>query len=179
MNNILVVYKSKYGATEQYAEWLKEELGCEMISADECKLKDLEAHDTIVFGGGLHAGGITGISLIKKNFKKIADKKIIIFAVGINVEDEKNLEDIRDINLRGKFADLPCFLLKGAYDPKKITGFDAFLMKQVRKMIMKKPIIEREPQERELVKVIDNGGNWVEKENLAPIIAAIKEENAK
>ena len=176
MSNILVVYKSKYGATEQYAEWLKEELGCEMISADECKLKDLEAHDTIIFGGGIHAGGITGISLIKKNFKKIQDKKLIVFAVGINVEGEKNMEDIRDINFRGKLSEVPCYLLKGAYDPNKITGFDSFLMKQVRKMIMKKPIIDREPQERELVKVIDYGGNWIDKASLAPIIEAVKEE---
>ena len=113
---------------------------------------------------------------IKKNFKRIKDKKVIVFGVGINVEGEKNMEDIRDINFRGKIKDLPCYLLKGAYDPKKVRGFDAFLMRQVRKMIMKKPIIERKPDEKELVKIIDYGGNWIDKASLEPIIEAAKED---
>ncbi|MCQ2550856.1 MAG: flavodoxin domain-containing protein [Clostridia bacterium] len=179
MENTVVIYKSKYGATKQYATWISEELHCDLLNADEVKPKDLLEYENIIFGGGIHAGGITGLSLIKKNYKKLMDKKVVIFAVGINTEEEKNMEDLRDINFNGKIKDLPCFLIKGAYDPRKVKGLDNFLMTQVRKMIMKKPIVQRTDQEKALVKVIDYGGDWVEKENLAPIIAAIKEENAK
>ncbi len=175
MTNAIVIYKSKYGATKQYAEWISQELRCEIVEADQCKVAELANYDTIIFGGGIHAGGITGLSLIKKNYRKIMDKKIIIFAVGINVEEEKNLEDLREINFNGKIKDLPCYICKGAYDPSRVTGFDKFLMNQVRKLIMKKPIIEREPQEKELVKVIDYGGNWVSKEYIKPIVEAAKE----
>ena len=173
MDNTIVIYKSKYGATKQYASWLSEELHCQMISADEIKGKELENYSTIVFGGGIHAGGITGLSLIKKNYKRIQDKNIIIFAVGINTEEEKNMEDLREINFNGKIKDLPCYLIKGAYDPRKVKGFDNFLMKQVRKMIMKKPIVQRTDQEKALVKVIDYGCDCVDRENLRPILDAI------
>lgn len=166
----VVIYKSKYGATKQYATWISEALKCEMISADECNPKELAEFDTIIFGGGVHAGGITGLSLIKKNYSKLKDKKIIIFAVGINVEEEKNMEDIREINFNGKIKDLPCFLLKGAYHPNKLSTFDGFLMRQVRKMIMKKPIIERTNQEKDLVKIIDYGGDWIDKSYIDPIV---------
>lgn len=176
MANAIVVYKSKYGATKQYAQWIAQELHCQTIEADSCKASDLAPFDVIVYGGGIHAGGITGLSLIKKNYKKIQDKKIIVFGVGINVGEEKNMEDVREINFNGKIKDLPCFLLKGAYDPSKVVGFDKFLMNQVRKLIMKKPIIEREQQEKDLVKVIDYGGDWVEKENIKPIIDAVMAE---
>lgn len=175
MNKAVVIYKSKYGATKQYAEWISDELHCEAIAADEFNPKDFAEYETIVFGGGIHAGGITGLKLIKKNYSKIKEKKIIIFAVGINVEGEKNMEDLREINFNGKIKELPCYTLKGAYDPQKLSTFDAFLMKQVRKMIMKKPIIEREQHEKDLVKVIDYGCDYIDRESIAPIVKAAQE----
>ena len=31
--NTIVIYKSKYGSTKTYAEWIKEELGCDIADA--------------------------------------------------------------------------------------------------------------------------------------------------
>lgn len=115
--NAIVVYRSKYGSTKTYAEWIKEALGCEMLEYKEAKIEDLEKYDTIIYGGGLYAEVINGVYLLTKNFDKIKDKKIVVYTTGITplkyreyydkLVIEKNfkpemLEHIKVFNFMGK-----------------------------------------------------------------------------
>ena len=50
--NAIVIYKSKYGSTKAYAEWIAEALSCQAVEAKSVKADDLLAYDTIVYGGG-------------------------------------------------------------------------------------------------------------------------------
>ena len=79
----VVVYKSKYGSTKIYAEWIAEDLGCKALDATKTKIDDLMEYDTIVYGGGLYAEVIAGVTLITKNIEKLENKKLIIFTTGI------------------------------------------------------------------------------------------------
>ena len=113
----IVIYKSRYGSTKAYAKWIAEELGCEAVEAKAVKADDLERYDTIVYGGGLYAEIINGVSLITKNLDKLSDKKIAVFSTGITPLDcreyydtyviEKNFkngvpENVRIFNFMGK-----------------------------------------------------------------------------
>lgn len=113
----IVIYKSRYGSTKAYAKWIAEELGCEAVEAKTVKADDLEKYDTIVYGGGLYAEIINGVSLITKNLDKLSDKKIAVFSTGITPLDcreyydtyviEKNFkngvpENVRIFNFMGK-----------------------------------------------------------------------------
>ena len=116
--NAIVVYKSKYGSTRAYAEWISEELDCEAIDAKNIKIDDLVKYDTIVYGGGLYAEVINGVILITKNFEKLKDKKIAVYTTGItpiecrdyydkmvidkNFKDKEMLDNIRVFNFLGK-----------------------------------------------------------------------------
>ena len=79
----IVVYKSKYGSTKQYADWISKELECEEIEAKAASLEMLKEYDTIIYGGGLYGEVINGVSLITKNIDSLSDKKIIIYTTGI------------------------------------------------------------------------------------------------
>ena len=65
--NPIVIYKSKYGSTKAYAEWISEELNCRAIDVKTVKIADLTEYDTIIYGGGLYAEVIAGITFITKN----------------------------------------------------------------------------------------------------------------
>ena len=91
--NAIVVYKTKYGSTKQYAEWISEELECEAVDAKNIKADDLVKYDTIVYGGGLYAEVINGVSLITKNIDKLSDKKIIVYTTGITPSDVREYYD--------------------------------------------------------------------------------------
>ncbi len=81
--NAIVVYRSKYGSTKQYAEWIAEELGCEARDAKGMKISELLSYDTIIHGGGLYAEVIAGATLITKNFDMLSDKNLIIYTTGL------------------------------------------------------------------------------------------------
>ena len=85
--NTIVVYKSKYGSTKLYAEWIKEELSCDIADAKSVNIDDLIKYDNIIYGGGLYAEIIHGVHLLTKNFDKLKDKKIAIFTTGITPLD--------------------------------------------------------------------------------------------
>lgn len=79
----IVVYKTKYGSTKTYAEWIAEELGCKAIDAKDISIDELLKYDTIIYGGGLYAEVIAGATLITKNLDKLKNKKLIIYSTGI------------------------------------------------------------------------------------------------
>ena len=79
----VVVYRSKYGATKKYAEWIAEELNCKTIENKNLKVEDLMEYDTIIYGGGLYAEVIDGVTLITRNLDKLKGKKIVVFSTGI------------------------------------------------------------------------------------------------
>lgn len=68
MSGTIVVYKSKYGSTKKYAEWIADTLGTELSDASKINIESLKKFDTIIYGGGLYASGIIGINLITKSF---------------------------------------------------------------------------------------------------------------
>ncbi len=91
--NSIVIYKSKYGSTKQYAEWIAEELGCNNVDAKSVKASDLMQYDTIIYGGGLYAEIIAGVNLITKNIDKLKDKKLIVYTTGITPTDVREYYD--------------------------------------------------------------------------------------
>jgi len=113
----IVIYKSKYGSTKAYAEKIAGIIGCEAVDAKSVKAKELEGYDTIIYGGGLYAEIIGGVSLITKNYDMLKDKKLAVFTTGLTPTDcreyyddmvaSKNfkphmLEKIRIFNFPGK-----------------------------------------------------------------------------
>lgn len=68
MNNIIVMYQSKYGATQKYAQWLADALGCSLKETKKATLDQVQKHDVIILGGGTYATGIAGVSFLKKAF---------------------------------------------------------------------------------------------------------------
>lgn len=172
MSQIAVVYKSKYGSTKQYAQWISEELDADIFSVEEAGKVSFSRYDTIIFGGCINAGGIKGIEFLKKNIKAFSGKRILTFAVGLNVDNEKNMQDCREINFVKKLADIPCFFLPGAYNPAKVSGFDRKLMGVVKKMVSGNA--DSDPAAKALVDAIENGADLVDRERLAPLLEAVK-----
>ena len=86
----IVAYKSKSGYTKRYAEWIAQELGCDIKENPE--LSDILGYDTIIYGGGMYAGGFNGGKLITKNLDKLSGKKIALFAVGSNPGREHEMK---------------------------------------------------------------------------------------
>lgn len=174
MNKIVILYQSKYGSAKKYAEWLSEELSCDIVNTKHAQIAKIQQYDTVILGGGIYAGGIAGLSFIKKHYDKLKDKKIIVFAVGASPYDEKSMKELRERHFKGELEKLPCFYCRGAWNEEIMSLTDRMLCGMLKKAVSKKDPANYEPWEAALIQAMGTNCDWTSKENLAPIIEIVR-----
>lgn len=177
----LVLYKSKYGATKQYAQWIAESLNADIFEVAELKNIDFSIYDKLVYGGGLYAGGINGIDSIVKNFDKIRDKKIIIFTVGLaDTKNQDNINSIKNSINKTLPAELveksQIFHLRGAMDYSKLGTIHKGMMAMMKKSVSKKAQDKLTQEDREMLETYGKQVSFVSRENIDEIINTLKGE---
>lgn len=175
MERTVVIYRSKHGSTQQYAQWIGEELQCPVIPDKDFSKRDFENYDNIIFGGCVQAGGIMGFDIIKKNMRRLKEKKIVVFAVGLNVMQKETRMQLREINFDKKSVErMTCFYCPGAYKPEEIKGIDAGIMKLMINMLESKGTLEMTDEDKELLHAVKNGADYVDKKYIEPIVNEFK-----
>jgi len=173
--NAIILYQSKYGATAKYARWLSEMLQCDIIETQKTRINALEKYDTVVLGGGIYAGGILGISFLKKNYEKLKAKKIAVFAVGASPYDEKAMTALKERFFKNELAAIPLFYCRGAWNEDAMSFKDKALCGMLKKVVSKKNPAEYEPWETALMAAIGTNCDWTDKGNLTPIAEYLNE----
>lgn len=169
----IILYKSKYGATKKYAEWLSEETGFPCIETNKAKISDVKKYDTILFGGGIYASGVAGLSFLKKHIDELKDKKIIVFCDGASPYEEKSFQEIRSHNMKDKLKDIPFFYCRGSWNMSAMNVVDRNLCKMLRKAVAKKAPSEYEVWEQALMEAGDEICDWTDKKYIEPILAEV------
>lgn len=172
INNIVVVYKSKYGSTKRYAQWIAEETKADSFESSEIGIKKLIEYDTIIYGGGLYASGINGISTITKNFEFLKDKKIIVFTVGLASTDRKeDFVPVIEKNFSKEIRDNISFHhLRGGIDYKKLGIIDRTMMAVLKIIISKKNSNELTNDDRELLATYGGKVDFTDKNTIASLL---------
>jgi len=171
----IVVYKSKYGATKAYAEWIAEELECEAVEMKSVKIDDLLKYDKIVYGGGLYAEMIAGIALISRNFDKLADKKIAIFSTGITPLDCREYYDGEVMNKNFKDG-LPenarVFNYMGKMILEEMNYADRMAIKTLKKVMSMK----KDPSDmvKLLIQLCETYGDFTDRSQIGELVEYIK-----
>ena len=172
----IVIYKSKYGSTKQYAEWIAEALSADLFEAKNVKAADLEKYDTIIYGGGLYAEVIAGVTLITKNYDKLSDKKLIVFTTGITPLDLREYYDklVFDKNFKGEIREkVRVFNYLGKMILSELTLPHRTALKALKKLMSGK----ENPTEMEklLVALCDADGDFSDKNAIAELLEYAKE----
>ena len=175
--NAIVVYKTKYGSTKAYAEWIAQALECEMADAKNIKVNDLEKYDTIVYGGGLYAEVIAGASIISKNIDALKDKKIIIYTTGITPLECREYYDkmVVEKNFKnGLPENVKIFNFLGKMVLSELSLAHRNALKAL-KVIMKN---KKNPTDMEkvLIELCDADGDFTDKNAIAPLVEYAKKE---
>ena len=126
----LVVYKSSTGFTEQYANWISEELGCNALSIRKVKKSELEKYDCIVYGGWIMGNMVMGLNKVMD----IKPKKLIVFGVGASPVSNTTIEEIRKQN---NIGDIPLFYMEGGFRFEKLNFIKRLMLKMVKNSIEK------------------------------------------
>jgi menaquinone-dependent protoporphyrinogen IX oxidase len=159
----VIYYITKYGATEQYANWLSQDLGFE--SKNIKKGPKPGSEDIVIIGSSIIMGKLKARNWIKKYWSIIKNKDVIILAVGGTKIGSKERDEAMARSLPSDILHkVKVFHLRGRFDHLKIN----FLLSKMTKKAMeneKDPVVKKEWTE---------GFDDVKREYLKPIIAYIK-----
>ncbi|MBE5732156.1 MAG: hypothetical protein E7353_03875 [Clostridiales bacterium] len=156
-----VVYMSNTGFTEQYARFLASTLGCEALELKDA-LSSLRKKSEIIYFGWINGGKIMGLKKAIRNFNPIC-----ICSVGISMPSDEYVVSLREDNK----INLPLFYLQGGFDYSRLKGTSRIKM-NIARSLLKKTIEKKEnPDESEkfLLDVMENGGNFVDRNKIKSI----------
>ena len=150
----VVIYKSKTGHTKKYAKMLSKELNIPCYSYKDAKIND---NDEVIFLSYIYASKIMGLSKILKKY----NVKVII-AVGAMPYSKDYLNTLKQTNN----INISFFYLRGGIDYNKLNLFFKKFLPIIGKDIAK--------DDKELLNLFKNGGDFVSKDNLKDIFVFLK-----
>lgn len=179
MGKALVLYRSKYGATKKYAAMLAEEYPCDVYELGQYHGAGLESYDWVIFAGGIYASGISGLSVLRREYQKLDHRKLVIFCVGASPFDEKSFAAIQSHNLKGDLKDIPVFYGRGAWDESKMTWKDRTLCRLLQKAVAKKDPASCEPWMQALISAAGQRCDWTDRSYLVPLLDYLNGEGTQ
>ncbi|MGN0412382.1 MAG: flavodoxin domain-containing protein [Lachnospiraceae bacterium] len=127
----IVVYQSSTGFTAKYAGWIAEELGCEAKPFKEVKAEELAGYDTVIYGGWIMAGMVSGYDKIKA----LNLKNVVVFAVGMT---NAGVEVSQNIAKQNQIPEEKLFYFEGGYAPERVGFVKRMMINMIKKPLEKK-----------------------------------------
>ena len=166
----IVLYKSKYGHTKQYATWIADELNFELRDLSAFKKKEIDSYEIFIFGSGVYMGKMNQIKPVLKMFSR---KPIIIFACAGNPGLEKEINDIKQANFDYDTLQYhKFFYLPGGVDFTKVKGFMKFLVNMFHFILKHKNNLTND--EKQILDGYSNPTYYVDKKHIKDIINYVK-----
>lgn len=153
MAKTLILYASKYGATEKYAKWLAASIHADLKKTSAFTKEDLDAYECIVFGGGLYAGRVNGLKKLTANLDTFKEKKISLFLVGMAPPPNQGIIDSLPAEIKDHAG---VFYLRGAVNYEKMNWVFKILMR----LITKEPKSVDYTDEKALLPLIEYVTQW-------------------
>ena len=176
MADSIVIYKSKCGSTEQYAKWIAETIGADILTRNSSVNNDIIKYQNIIFGMPIYQGRLYGAEMLESKLSLLKDKNIFLFVVGMTELDSysRNAAIISSFTKKARKI-IRVYQLRGNYIFRKLSlksRMDAYLLHNQLQYKLKKNAITVE--EEELLYSLREKQKWIDKESINLIIEAVK-----
>lgn len=171
--NALIVYRSCYGSTRRYAEWISSALSANLCEEQYLRPEMIQSADIIIFGSGLYAGGVRATALLKRHAALLSGKVVVLFTVGL--ADPENEDNILHIHnglqkaLGAQLEKIKLFYFRGAMDFSNMRFFHKMGMRMMRSMLKKKK--DRTAEDEALLHSFDHPVDFTDQKAILPLIA--------
>ena len=171
----IIVQKGKYNATQQYANWIGQDLDLPVFSAGGLAGSKLTGREFVVICSAVYMGKLLIKGWLKKNLHTLQRRKIFLVVVcGTPSSEKEKLAAVIRSSVPGPLINQieTCFL-PGRLVIKDLTLMDSLLLKIGSKL-------EKDPAKRQaMLRDIDG----VKRENIEPVVKAVRtfvfQENAR
>ena len=161
--NTLVVYKSKTGFTQTYAEAIAARLNTTAKPVQSVTADELAKADQVVYGGWMLAGKISGLAGILPKVKG----RLVVFAVGATPAAKADVAAIRKASGIG---DASLTYLEGGFRFERLNGFMKLMMRTFAKMAAKGN--DANPEGMNISELIGANFDHTDVTTIEPVVAA-------
>lgn len=168
--NGMVLYRSKTGFTERYAKWIAQELGCDAAPYAGFDTARLQGYDTVVYGGGFHAGKIGGLRAFLKELPRLEGKRVAVFATGAMPADAPDTQKAMRQNFTDdEWAAVAAFYFQSGLCYERMALGDRAMMAVFRAMV------RHTEGEGELLRMISRSFDGCDRARIAPLVRFCRE----
>jgi menaquinone-dependent protoporphyrinogen IX oxidase len=162
----IVIYGGKYGATDQYAEWIAETLRIPAFKDTDYKPQNIITNDYIIIGSSVYVGKLVLRDWLRKNLLYLKTKKLFLFIVcGTPAHNIEKLDKLVRDNLPAELHGLcTVFFLPGRMIMKKLSWKHRLILKMG-------AWLAKSPKEKAAMLTDYNS---VHKENITLLIEAVR-----
>lgn len=176
MADQIIIYGSKYGSSRRYAEELSRRTGIPAFDAHG--RYDLSAYGTVIYFGGLYAGGVEGLSKVIHHTPDDGRRRWVIATVGLSDPSEASTVGNIETALRrqlppGIFGHTALYHLRGGIDYTKLTPAHRVMMKLMYLSLKRIPPEKRSVSARTMIETYGQKVDFVDFSALEPIINSI------
>jgi menaquinone-dependent protoporphyrinogen IX oxidase len=127
----LIIYKGKYGATEQYANWLSHNLNMPALLPDQLTNSQLAATDVLILGTSVYIGKFQLRDWLHQNASIISSKKLFLYMVsGTPLHEKNKLESFVEANVPADLrSKMEIFFLPGKLDKEHLSWLDSVMLR--------------------------------------------------
>lgn len=174
--NKIIIYGSQYGTTKKYAEELSKRTGLQAIPFEE--INNINDYETIIYLGGLYAGGVLGLAKTFKKLNNIDNKKFIVVTVGLaDSTNEENTTNIKNGIKRQITKDIldrtKIFHLRGGIDYSRLNFTHKTMMSLLYKKAKNLPEEKKNAEIKAMIDTYNQKVDFIDFSSLENIISEI------
>ena len=179
MADTAVIFKSKYGATRKYAMHIAQSLEADMFDLERVKKFDFGKYNTVIFGGGLYAGSVSGIKFIASNADKLTGKNLVLFTTGLGDPTVAKSTQVISKSLSKALpeeimASAHLYSFRGAIDYAKLSFMNRMMMSMMHKMIAKKSEDKMTQDDRDILDTYGKAIDYTDLSTTSSLIEYVK-----
>ncbi len=161
----IILYRSQYGSTEQYAEWLAKDMKLPLMKLEQAKERDIQPYGLVIIGSNIKVGHIQAAEWIKEHWAWLKEKRLLLFTCSGSYADaeeqKKVLENSLPPEIGGAFQYFP---LPGRLNKEEITFWDRIIV-----FLGSKTVPDPAARER-----MEHGFDYVDHEQLNELEEVVK-----
>lgn len=163
----VVVYKSKYGARRQYAQWIASKLGFALLTPDKINSQVFNEAEVVIVGTSVYIGKMLIKAWMQEYAEILKRKRIFLFVVcGTPASDTPKTRVIVEKNLPVELIDkCHVFFLPGSLVLENLSFLDKMALRMGARF-------EKDPEQK---KRMLYGYNDIKQENISPLLYAVSE----
>ncbi len=171
----LIIYYSKTGNTEKYANEIGSPINATVIPFKKFKKKMIKDFDTIVFGGRVIGNRIQKLDEFLRFYDDMEGKNIILFSVGMSMVTKDTRLSMISSNLLDMYH-VRYYQLRGSFDFQKLGPVEKLLFNHSINVMAKDPAVAGQTAMLEQIK--ETPIEFYDHEGIAKIVTVLNKLSA-